>query len=819
MWRTTQDGITAMVTAAGEASVGERREDALDALNAYIGTGITFKVIQTVGGSDVVRHARTHAGSMSRSGEELVLPSTNWTVGTNNAFDPADGPLRVVVHNTSDPTKYIEHDIGPGTTGTISDSFADTDTLALNCKITATNIDDPGSVPAPPAEFSYRIYDNPSVPVTVRPLVGMHFTNAANIASPGYDYDVFRTFDCPALAWSAIETSSGNYSWTNADAAINAAYGAGKRIVFVVHSPPAFHVSTGPYPDGDWDALDDFVDAVMARYAGKLWAVQWWSNPSRTTLLPEFAQGQVRTYRRVKAADPGVLVIFGGFRPSSGNTDADQDVIAMGTTAYDGTEARNAADIISFQSFGQTPSSEHALAVFRSMAATRAALRPALTLAMDMCGAHASFGGDFNESEHIQVIEQLLLLGVGFGAQLVGLYAHERQQEIGDPSSNANIRAAIDEIHGAISGKSMVRAYVLNDGAVWIAFSDGSTIQSPGSTYVPPEPDPEDPDRDLRIHPFAINDFANLKVGAGATYATTSDEATNSVRASVGLNGSVGPSAQNPTPAEWSIPRYVGTSSDPILNILVYAPGTSPSSGTLVSVRCPAGARPSRPWRPSDGHFSVINGNTIHEFWHVDPTQTPWHASSYTPAPLDGASHGYHIGFGGNHTIPGMLGWGSCRAYGGSANMGLIMPQELAAGLIPHVIGFAQREQQMSKENAPGQSVRWVWPATRDDGGGTYQAGVNGVRMGQVFAIPPSFDIDAQPWIPYVKTIARALRDYGAVCIDKSSQTCIYLELSNRTPEMFAITDSSIFRTQLNQAWSQLRRITNHTQATPKGNT
>src|SRR5690606_3173202 len=193
---------------------------------------------------------------------------------------------------------------------------------------------------------------------------------------------------------------------------------------------------------------------------------------------------------------------LGGFRPSSGNTGVDQDVIAMCTTAYDGTEARNAADVLSFQSFGETPSSEHALAAFRSMAATRAALRPSLKMAMDMCGAHASFGGDFNESEHIQVIKQLLLLGVGFGVQLVGLYAHERQQEIGDPSSNANIRAAIDEIHGAVSGKSMVRAYVLNDGAVWIAFSDSSTIQSPGSTYVPPEPDPEDPDRDLRIHPF-----------------------------------------------------------------------------------------------------------------------------------------------------------------------------------------------------------------------------------------------------------------------------------------------------------------------------
>lgn len=196
MWRTTQDGITAMVTAAGGASVGDRREDALDALNAYIGTGITFKVIQTIGGSDVVRHARTHAGSMSRSGEELALPSTSWTVGTNSAFDPANGSLRVVVHNTSDPTKYIEHDIGPGTTGTISDSFAGTDTLALNCKITATNIEDPGSVATPPAEFSYRIYDNIDAPVTVQPsLVGMHFTDPDNIGGGDIEPDWYALID------------------------------------------------------------------------------------------------------------------------------------------------------------------------------------------------------------------------------------------------------------------------------------------------------------------------------------------------------------------------------------------------------------------------------------------------------------------------------------------------------------------------------------------------------------------------------------------------------------------------------------------------
>src|SRR5690554_6137017 len=207
------------------------------------------------------------------------------------------------------------------------------------------------------------------------------------MSTPGYSYDTFRTFDCPPLRWSNIETSDNNFSWTDADAVIDAAYNDGKRILFVVSNPPAFHVSTGPYPDGNWPALTRFVDAVMARYAGKLWAVQWWSNPSRTTMIAEWAQGQVRTYRAVKAADPNVLVFLGGFRTSGDSAEVADDVVAMGTTAYDGTEARNAADVLSFQSFGTTPSSTHALARFRSLAVTRAALRPALKIAMDMCGA------------------------------------------------------------------------------------------------------------------------------------------------------------------------------------------------------------------------------------------------------------------------------------------------------------------------------------------------------------------------------------------------------------------------------------------------
>lgn len=346
---------------------------------------------------------------------------------------------------------------------------------------------------------------------------------------------------------------------------------------------------------------------------------------------------------------------------------------------------------------------------------------------------------------------------------------------------------------------------------------------APGPGPAPaPEPSPAPGPVD-RL--FADDDVTNLTVGINATYANTSDKATNLVRASVGFNGSVGPSSTNPTPQEWSIPRYYGNNSHPQLKIRVYAPGSNPSNGTVVTVRAPSGARPSRPWKPSDGHFCVVNGNIIHEFWLCEPANSShpeeWHAASYTPAPLKGASWGYYYNFGTDFRIPGMLGWGSTRAFGGSQNLGLVTRAELEAGLIPHAIGFAQRDRDHSTTNAPGFNHRWVWPATRDDGGRDYKEDVNGVRQGQYYGIPRSVNIDAEAssrgWHPYVKTIAKALQDYGAMVIDQSGGTCMYLELTTRNSALYSIIDNDNFNNQLRSAWNMLRRITNHTQATPKG--
>src|SRR5690606_10150910 len=100
------------------------------------------------------------------------------------------GPLRVVIENSDDATKFFELGIGVGGSGSISRAVTPDDTLGRELEIPATNNFDPGTVAAPPAEFSYRIDDTVDAPVTVQPsLVGMHFTDPNSIGGGSGDPD------------------------------------------------------------------------------------------------------------------------------------------------------------------------------------------------------------------------------------------------------------------------------------------------------------------------------------------------------------------------------------------------------------------------------------------------------------------------------------------------------------------------------------------------------------------------------------------------------------------------------------------------------
>lgn len=838
MWKTTAVGIAVMQYAADAAYLGSAREDALDALNSWIGPSVRLKLTQTVSDVATVVYEATRSTAGTRSGETLTYPSTGWTVVTNVAADPTVGTFEVRIEDSTYDTVYIRHAVGASDAIQLSGAMNGTDELSIACVISAKNIQDFEQIPGAPNDYAYLIYDNPALPVDVSAgLVGMHihrypYSDTTTSPEPTYGYGTAILFNTDGCAWNAIETSAGTYDWTAMDAIVAYHYAAGRKILWVIQGCPTFYgvLPSHPSPYGidgfgsapsDWTKLSDFVTAALTRYSGKITAVMgpkepdlgWYdyytgsggtdlwigsvegnSTANKLQRKIDYVHWQKVIYDAAKAISTDIDVYLGGLVFWSDDGTPNNQVIDLGTTAYDGVEAKDLADVLGFHHYGSTTdvsASDGALERLKTLAATRAALRPGLRIALDEVGTLEYYGTGFSTTQHIQVIKQDLLLGAAFGLDVVGLYAHEDYDTLGDPSTNSDVATAIDDMYTALAGLKMVRGYVLNDGTVWLAFSDGSTLQSPGGTYTPPTPTT----RDLTEHPFSDSSFWNIQVGAGATF--SNDTATSRVVSSgVGLNL-----------ANWSIPVGKATYSNSLKTIYVAGPsGTKPG---YVTINFPSGLVPSPPTTGSggDAHMVVIdpNGQIAHEFYHVDTTVTPWRAYAYVAGPLDSSGIGYMVGY----EVSGNLyadsyGWTGCiRAYGGSGLGGLIRAGELNAGLIEHAIGFACNENYMTGP--------WVWPATRDDA--NYKG--SDVQTGMCFAIPPSVDLDAlaisSSWSAPEKAIAVALQDYGSCVIDKSGSTCMYGEQTERA--LFP----SINGTHLNQIWALQQRITNNTAATPKG--
>lgn len=537
MVKAPQAAITVMQNAAASAPVGQRREAALDALNAWIGSSIRIKIAQ----DNRECFVATHASGMTRVGEQLRLPSTGWTVEKHEAMTRSDFPVILAIERSTDSTYYLRTTLTSPPSINLSADLDGVTPPTIQARIGALNIDDPepagppGPVAGAPTSYLYKIYDNPAAPVSVsQSLVGMHFHDKNHVASPGYAYDCFRTHDCTGCFWGDIETADGVYDWSAADTAINAAYNAGRRVLFTVFGTPLWagaFAHPNPYDSNpararfvtapaDWGKLTRFVDKVMERYAGKLWAVQWWNEPdlsftdyytqagthndwwigtvagnssaNKAQRRVDYARGQKLVFDAVKARDPSVLVFLGGFVYwDSALTGVHTQVTQIGSTAWAGVEARAAADVLGFHYYGDDKSSQTLLNRFRCLAATRSAMRGDLKIAIDELGAWDP-GHTFNTNDHIRHLERALLMGAGFGVQVIGLYSHEDLDYLGDPSSTPAIRASIDNMRNALRGKRMIRAYVLNDQSVWLAFDDGSTVQSAGG--VPPDVEAPDPD-------------------------------------------------------------------------------------------------------------------------------------------------------------------------------------------------------------------------------------------------------------------------------------------------------------------------------------
>jgi hypothetical protein len=145
------------------------------------------------------------------------------------------------------------------------------------------------------------------------------------------------------LPWRDINPSPGRYAWSAGDDIVRTAQAYGLKLVVRLDMPPAWAVrseATEGLPF-DLEAYADFVGAAAARYRGRIAGYIIWNEPnlaaewsrSGSDLVDRWASyaGWVAdpadyvgvlgaAYRRVKAADPGALVITAGLAPTNENS-------------------------------------------------------------------------------------------------------------------------------------------------------------------------------------------------------------------------------------------------------------------------------------------------------------------------------------------------------------------------------------------------------------------------------------------------------------------------------------------------------------------
>jgi hypothetical protein len=163
----------------------------------------------------------------------------------------------------------------------------------------------------------------------------------------------------------------------------------------------------------------------------------------------------------------------------------------------------------------------------------------------------------------------------------------------------------------------------------------------------------------------------------------------------------------------------------------------------------------TQPNEGADGHVTVVDPLTNEELdmWQAsyDPGTDTWSASSRYETGYDGwgalCALGQHCG--------------SAVAAGFAELAGVLRPEEIAQGHIDHALVFT---------TPYTRSGFIACPATHTDGKIDDTAAIpEGARI----QLDPKFNVDAQSWPSWEKTIAKALQTYGAFLVDTGGSLSI----------------------------------------------
>lgn len=129
------------------------------------------------------------------------------------------------------------------------------------------------------------------------------------------------------VQWSAVETSPGQYDWSQVDAIVSTAQQAGLKIMFSVQHAPTFYLGPGGglIPSNP-ATYQTFMQTMATRYAGKVQAYEIWNeenlsremgvgNVAPASYLPLLEAGT----NGVRAGDRTALVLLGAPSPTGAN--------------------------------------------------------------------------------------------------------------------------------------------------------------------------------------------------------------------------------------------------------------------------------------------------------------------------------------------------------------------------------------------------------------------------------------------------------------------------------------------------------------------
>lgn len=229
----------------------------------------------------------------------------------------------------------------------------------------------------------------------------------------------------------------------------------------------------------------------------------------------------------------------------------------------------------------------------------------------------------------------------------------------------------------------------------------------------------------------------------------------------------------------WGIPIVYASATDK-----EYTVGCSYfDCGTTVKFRIPAGAKPTT---GSDKHLVVID---LAKGLELDMWRAEYNAATDTWQA-------------GSRYITNAFGWGAICSLGQHCNGavasgfaafgGIPRPEEFALPVIPHALTLTP----------PYTRAGFIaCPATHTDGEDPSPSIPEGARV----QLDPTFNVDAQSWPAWKKTLARTLQVYGAYVSDTGGTLALRGEADINRPGAWAAAGMPEWASLSDLPWSKMR--------------